>query len=201
MTEIKTDNVTSKEELDLVAKAKSGDPLAIETIIKKYTWLPRSIARKYFLTNGTLDDLVQEGMMGIFKAIRNYDPDKNNNLFSFIAMCVDSQMKDAIRISARPKHKILSDAVNIEDVDNGQSLPAEYVYDPIHNYIEKEGVENFYTSLEKLVKPQQMQVLKYYFEGYTYVEISDLTGLPTKKIDNIIYQIKTKIKKNKDMFL
>ncbi len=186
------------KELDLVKKAQTGDSESMEALIARYMWIARSKARKYFLVSGSYDDLLQEGLMGIFKGIRDYDPEKNDNLSAFISMCVGSQIKDAIRSSSRAKHKLLNDAVSLDGLDN--NLPSEFIYDPVHNYIEREGVDSFYQKMSQLFKPEQLKILKYYFEGYTYTEISDLTGIPVKKVDNTLHQIKTKIKKNKDLF-
>lgn len=186
------------KELDLVKKAQTGDSESMEALIARYMWIARSKARKYFLVSGSYDDLLQEGLMGIFKGIRDYDPEKNDNLSAFISMCVGSQIKDAIRSSSRAKHKLLNDALSLDGLDN--NLPSEFIYDPVHNYIEREGVDSFYQKMSQLFKPEQLKILKYYFEGYTYTEISDLTGIPVKKVDNTLHQIKTKIKKNKDLF-
>lgn len=186
-------------ELELVKKAQKGDSVSMEALICKYMWLARSKARKYFLVSGGYDDLLQEGLMGIFKAIRAYDDEKNESLTAFISMCVGSQMKDAIRASSRAKHKLLNDAVSLTALDD--NVPPEYVVDPINNFIENEGVESFYVKLNKLFLPIQLDVLKYYMEGYTYLEISDMVDLSPKKVDNTLHSIKNKIKKNKEMFL
>ena len=204
MEEEKTPEITetaheeSNEDYALVLRAQNGDSLAMEALIKKYMWLARSIARKYFLSNGGYDDLLQEGLMGLFHAVRNFDPQKNDNLVGFMSMCISSAIKDAVRSSARIKNRILSEATTLENFD--QNVPIEYVYDPVHNYIEREGVENFYVKMNELFKPFQLTVLKYYLEGYTYVEIAEIMELPVKKIDNTLHQIKTKIKKNRDLF-
>lgn len=195
-----TENVNGETtpDIELVKEAQSGDSQAMEALITKYMWLARSKARKYFLASGGYDDLLQEGLMGIFKAIRDFDPTKNDNLTAFMSMCINSQIKDAIRASSRTKHRILNEAVSIESLDN--NLPSEFIYDPIHNYIEREGVESFYSKLATLIKEEQITVLKYYLEGYTYTEIAALTGMPTKKVDNTLHNIKNKIKKNRELF-
>lgn len=190
--------MSDDKELELVIKAQNGDAYSMEILIAKYIWLARSKARKYFLASGGYDDLLQEGLMGIFKAIRDFNPEKNDNLTAFMSMCIGSQIKDAIRSSSRSKHRLLNDAVSIDALDS--NLPNDLVYDPIHNYIEREGVENFYRKMETLFKPVQLKVLKYYLEGYTYTEIAELTSMPVKKVDNTLHLIKSKIKKNKELF-
>lgn len=192
----------------LVELAKRGDENAMEALIKKYMWLPRSIARKYFLSSGSYDDLLQEGLIGLFKGIHDFDPEINGNLTGFLSMCIGSEIKDAVRRSTRKKQKLLSDASPIDDFDRNilsgyidKNVQSEYIYDPVHNYIEREGVENFYKKLENLFEPSKIEILKYYLDGYTYVEISDITDNNVKKIDNILTQIKKKIKKNEELFL
>lgn len=188
----------NNQELELVQKAKAGDADSMEALISRYMWIARSKARKYFLASGSYDDLLQEGLMGVFKGIRDYDPEKNDSLSAFISMCVGNQIKDAVRSASRAKHRSLNDAVSLDGLDN--NLPSEYVYDPVHNFIEREGVESFYRKMERLFKPEQILILRYYFEGYTYIEIAELTGIPVKKVDNTLHQIKTKIKKNEELF-
>ena len=192
-------SATDHAVIELVRRAQKGDSVAMESLIAEYMWLARSKARKYFLSSGSYDDLLQEGLMGIFKAIRDFDPDKNDNLTAFMSMCIGSQIKDAIRTSSRAKHKVLSDAVSIESLDS--NLPSEFVYDPVHNFIEREGVNSFYDKMDGMFSDAQMTVLKYYLDGYTYAEISDLTGMPVKKVDNTLHSIKTKLKKNRELFV
>ena len=191
--------IDKNADLELVKKAQSGDLQAQEAIITRYVWLARSKARNYFLEGGTQEDLVQEGLMGIWKAIRDFDEEKNDSFFGFASMCIASQIKDALRTSNRGKHKYLNEAVSLTTFDD--NVPHEYVVDPIHNYIEKEGKDNFYRKIESICTKQQIDVLKYYFEGYTYGEIAKINGITSKKVDNILLAIKTKIKKNKDLFI
>lgn len=187
------------DDLRLVKLAKSGNLEAQEALIMRYAWIARSKARNYFIEGGTRDDLAQEGLFGIWKAIRDFDNEKNDNFISYVNMCVSSQIKDALRSHTRIKHKTLNEAVSLTYAD--VNLKPEFISDPVNNYIEREGSENFYNKLETICSPQQMTVLKYYFEGYTYNEIAKLTDLPQKKVDNILLAVKNKIKKNKEMFL
>lgn len=186
-------------DIELVKKAQKGDLDAQETLIARYAWLARSKARNYFLEGGTQEDLAQEGMLGIWKAIRDFNPDVSDSFVSFASMCISSQIKDALRSYNRNKHKILNEAVSLTSFD--ENIPPEYVTDPINNYVEKEGKDNFYKKLESICNAQQLTVLKYYFEGYTYSEIANMVDIPVKKVDNILLAIKTKIKKNKDLFI
>ncbi len=194
-----SDEKQNENDLILVKQAQKGNLEAQEALIIRYSWIARSKARNYFIEGGTRDDLAQEGMLGIWKAIRDFDAEKNDNFAAFAKMCVSSQIKDALRTHNRNKHKPLNDALSLTAADNNPS--PEYVSDPVGTYIEKEGMDSFYEKLNSLCTKQQMTVLKYYFEGYSYSEIAALADLPVKKVDNILLAIKTKIKKNKELFL
>lgn len=195
--------VSDNEEINLILKAQKGDTVAMEAVISRYFWLVRSIVRKYFITNGNEDDLFQEGCLSIFKAVREYDPKKNENVVYFMSMCIESGVKDALRSATRNKHKLLSDAVSLtsfsENADG--SVPSEYVYDPVHNYIEREGLDTFYENVSKICSELHVTVLRYFLEGYTYAEIASMTGINSKKVDNIMYTVKKKIKDNKNIFM
>jgi RNA polymerase sporulation-specific sigma factor len=186
------------DDLTLVKQAQNGDNRSMEILMLRYRGLARSKARKYFLIDGTYDDLCQEGLMGVFKAIRDFDSNKNDNFTSFASMCVSSQIMDAIRTSSRGKHKLLNDAVSIYDID--ENIPDKDYIDPLNQYTITETTEDFYEKLKSLIKPAQLEILKYYLDGYAYTEISQKLNMPLKKIDNTLQSIRIKIKNNKDLF-
>lgn len=195
--------VSDNEEINLILKAQKGDTVALEAVISRYFWLVRSIVRKYFITNGNEDDLFQEGCLSILKAVREYDPEKNDNILFFMSLCIEAGVRDALRAATRNKHKLLSDAVSLtsfsENADG--NVPSEYVYDPVHNYIEREGLDTFYENVGKICSELHVTVLRYFLEGYTYAEIASMTGINSKKVDNIMYTVKKKIKENKNIFM
>lgn len=200
-TELPSAQLIKKAELDdltLVDQAQKGDHDSMEIMMHRYKNLAKSKARKYFLISGSLDDLWQEGLLGVFKAVRDFDAAKNDNFTSFASMCVISQITDAIRTASRGKHRLLNDAVSIDDLD--ENLPDSNNIDPINRYTVLESTDRFYKKLETIIKPSQMAVLKFYLEGYAYSEISEKTGLPVKKIDNTLQAVRVKIKKHKDLF-
>lgn len=192
------ENKQALDDITLVKQAQNGDNVSMEILMLRYKGLARSRARKYFLTDGTFDDLCQEGLIGVFKAVRDFDISKNDNFTSFASMCVSSQIMDAIRTSSRGKHKLLNDAVSLCDLD--ENIPDSNNIDPINQYTMLENTEDFYEKLAKLVKPAQLSVLKYYLDGYAYTEISDKLNIPLKKIDNTLQSIRVKIKNNKELF-
>ena len=118
-------------------------------------------------------------------------------------MCVLSQIHDAIKTHNRNKNRVLNESVSLTAFDDNivpRDTPSEFVYDPVSSYIEKEGMENFYEKINAICTPEQLTVLKYYFEGYTYVEIAKILNATPKKIDNVLTAIKTKIRKNRELF-
>ena len=193
---------SSLEEISLILRAKRGEAVAIEEVIRRYGWMVRSVVRKYFTPNGTEEDLEQEGAMAVFKAIKEYDPRKNDNVSAYISMCIDSAVKDALRMATRNKHRTLNEAVSLADFNENLDppTPTEYVYDPVHNYIEREGLDTFYDNVANLCSDLHVRVLKYYLDGYTYDEIAALTGVNRKKVDNVMFTVKKKIKDNKNIF-
>ncbi len=194
--------IDTNDDVTLILKAQKGDPLAIETVISRFFWLVRSIVRKYFITNGTEEDLFQEGCLSIFKAVREYDPEKNKNVLAYMSMCIDSDIKDALRSSTRNKHRILNESVSLTSLsETGDDTPTEYIYDPVYNYIEREGLERFYSNIATLCSELHVKVLRYYLDGYTYAEIAALTGINEKKVDNIMFNVKKKIRENKKLFI
>ena len=194
---------SNPDEIALMEQAKTGDKVATEAILSRYGWLVRSVVRKYFTPNGTEEDLEQEGTMAVFKAIKEYDPQKNDSVAAFLAMRIDSAVKDALRKATRNKHRTLNEAVSLADFNDNLDAPTpnEYVYDPVHKYIEREGLDSFYDNIARLCSDLHVRVLRYYFDGYTYEEIAALTGINRKKVDNIMFTVKKKIKDNKNIFM
>ncbi len=186
------------EDAALVKRAQNGDLEAQEALIVKYMWLARSKARNYFLEGGTQDDLMQEGLLGLWKAIKDYDETKNDSFMSFASMCIVSRITDTLRTQTRQKNKTLNEAVSLSEL--GDSCVKDYGNDPIANYIVRDGTESFYEIIEQICTEEQIKVLKLYLEGYTYAEIASMTGLSSKKVDNVLLAIKKKIKQNKELF-
>lgn len=186
------------EDAALVKRAQNGDLEAQEALIVKYMWLARSKARNYFLEGGTQDDLMQEGLLGLWKAIKDYDETKNDSFMSFASMCIVSRITDTLRTQTRQKNKMLNEAVSLSEL--GDSCVKDYGNDPISNYIVRDGTESFYEIIEQICTEEQIKVLKLYLEGYTYAEIASMTGLSSKKVDNVLLAIKKKIKQNKELF-
>ena len=194
--------MTNPDDKVLVMRAQNGDEVALEALILRYGWLVRSVIRKYFVASGTEEDLYQEGCLAIPKAIKRYDPEKNGNVMSYLTMCIDADIKDALRSATREKHKILNDAVSLTSLSENTDgkVPSEYIYDPVHNFIEREGLDIFYENVGKICSELHVKILRYYLDGYTYAQIASILGIPEKKVDNAMMRVKKKIKENKNLF-
>lgn len=190
--------LTEKSDLELINLSKSISS-AEEVLIKRYRALTFKVARKYFLVGGDIDDLVQEGTLGLWKAIKEFDESKNSSFFTFARLCIETKIKDAIRATMALNRQMFNSAISINNDDKLIEIPSES--NPLEELLDKENYDNFYLQMEKILSKTQFLVLKSYLEGYSYREISEKFNLSTKKIDNELFSAKSKIKKNKDKFI
>ena len=174
--------------VELIRAARNGDSAAVEQICLDKKALVVSIARKHFLVGGDVDDLVQEGMIGLYKAILSYDEEKNDCFDAFASMCVRRQILDAIRVANRDKNKPLAEGVPL-DVLEGTSDGRT----PEDELIRKEEL-TAYELAKKSLKPFEDRVLSLYLAGDSYREIAMKTDVDAKKIDNTLQRIKQQIK-------
>lgn len=177
---------------ELIKRIKDGDTDAMDTLIRRYMGLVRSLVRRSFLIGGEEEDLFQEGLIAIINAVKQYDTDKKCSFSTYVTTCIRSRIIDAIRAATRQKHRALNDSLPLSEADTSQS----YI-DPVDNYIKRERLDAFYNKLGDMLSPLQNQILKLYFDGYSYGEIADRMNLPIKKIDNSLVTIKNKIKKQR----
>jgi RNA polymerase sporulation-specific sigma factor len=195
------------EDAALLEKARTGDARSIEKLVIKYKNLVRSIARtKFFLmSGGDADDLLQEGTIGLLKAIGEYQTEKTRGGFAgFAAMCIRSRIMDAVRTYSRDKHKALNTARSLlageseeEYLMDSAGLAAP---DPLTSYIDEEERTQFYKTMNSLLSPKQARILTLYLEGYSYKEIADKLHVTPKAVDNALAAAKTKIKEAKMAF-
>lgn len=199
--------MTNTDELIIINKAKQGDHESLDLLLRNYAPLVRSLARKSFLMGGDIEDLQQEGLLAIINAVRLYNPEKNKSFSSFATMCVRTKMIDAIRTATREKHRVLNIASSLsseetmEILENSAVDGSETALDPLTIYLEEEKKTSFYENLSKLLTTDQIDLLKLYFEGYSYVEISQKMNIPLKKVDNTLSLVKRKLKKEKTLFI
>ena len=185
----------------LANKANLGDEKAENEILERYKGLVVKIARSYFILGGEMEDIVQEGMIGLYKALKGYDKKKNASFKTFATMCIKHQIQSAIKVANAKKNSPLSNSVSLqsfsENSDDEDFLPVSLIFQisPDEKVINKENYQNLLENIKKMLSDKEFQVLKYYLKGYTYKEISNILGTSEKSIDNSLSRIKSKLKK------
>ena len=195
--------LTNDEELLL--KARSGDNVALEDLINNLRPMVSSICRGYFLTNGDEEDLVQEGMIGLYKAIQTYDTSSDVKFGTFAYLCVKRQVQQAVRSSLSNKNAPLSNYLSIdshgaisvgtydeEDSENEFCIPSDSP-SPEDSLIKKETMTELNNKIRSVLSDYEYRVLTLYLKGYSYKQISLLLDKNTKSVDNAIERIKDKL--------
>ena len=191
----------------LLKSAQEGNEESIEKLFSVYKPLVNKIARSYFLTGGDIEDLVQEGMIGLFKAIKNFKQNKNTSFKTFATTCIKNQIQSAIRVASSEKNMILSTALSIEqpNVIDDEDEEIEIVLpSPLPKPDEKiENKENFKEIARKIISTLsqlELKILIDYLKGYNYNEIALKNKITKKSVDNALSRIKNKLSflKNKN---
>ena len=195
----------NKSDDELIELAKS-DEYAFEYIVTKYKCIVLSKARGYFLVGADKEDIIQEGMIGLIKAIRDYKPEREASFKGFAEMCIGRQIITAIKSATRQKHIPLNNYISLSrpvydwtETDEKRTVIDVLEGDASLNPEEKVIIDESYRGMdEKIVKSLsrfEKEVLKYYLDGNSYAEISRLTSKPVKSIDNALQRIKKKLEK------
>ena len=192
-------NILTDEEL--IEKIKQGDDRAENEIFLRYKDLVTKICRGYFIVGGDLEDLIQEGMIGLYKAIKGYSSHKETTFKTFAVLCIKHQIQSAIRKANTNKNKPLSSAVSLQSFSNVENesldyLPIELVLDttPAEKVIDKENFDALKKMITSTLSPFEFKVLSLYLQGYSYKEISSELSINSKSIDNCLTRIKTKLR-------
>ena len=191
------------EDLQLVLKARNGSSVALDTLMRRYTSFVRLKASSYFLAGGDSEDLIQEGLVGLYKAVRDFRPDKETSFRSFAELCVTRQIITAIKTATRFKHAPLNSYVSFshspagQDGDNdctlGDALPGPSVNDPSVGVISTEELQSLVGCLKTTLSSLEADALRLYLEGSSYEEMAEELGCDTKTIDNALQRVKRKI--------
>ena len=199
----KFDGMTDEQ---IVLEVQKGDKQALSYLMNKYKELVNIKVSKYFMVGAERDDIVQEGLIGLFKAIKMFKEDKNNSFKSFANMCIERQLITAIKSSTRQKHMPLNSylSLNASAYDNEEengielinTLDNKMVEDPLETVMKKEYYEQIESSIEKSLSTFEKQVLDGYVKGYSYVTIAKQLDSPVKSVDNAIQRIRKKAIKN-----
>lgn len=193
---MKYENVSDEE---LIIRLREGDTEIADYLMEKYKPLVRKKTNAMYLIGGENEDLIQEGMIGLFKAIRDYNEEKESNFFSFAELCISRQLYSALESSNRKKHMPLNTYVSFSTTegDNGLSLEellSSQAISPEQMMIEQEGRQEFAEKLQEKLSPMEKKVLYLYLEGNSYTRIGELLNKPAKSIDNSLQRIRSKIK-------
>jgi RNA polymerase sporulation-specific sigma factor len=191
------------EDLQLVLRARNGDGGALDVLIRRYTGFVRLKASSYFLAGGDSEDLVQEGLIGLYKAVRDFRPDKETSFRSFAELCVTRQIITAIKTATRFKHAPLNSYVSFshtpagQDSDSectlGDALPGPSVNDPSVCVISTEELQSLVFTLGSGLSQLEADALRLYLEGSSYEQMAEELGCDTKTIDNALQRVKRKI--------
>nr|WP_093073187.1 RNA polymerase sporulation sigma factor SigH [Salisediminibacterium haloalkalitolerans] len=189
------------EDEELVQYARNGDTSALEFLITKYKNFVRAKARSYFLIGADHEDIVQEGMIGLYKAIRDFQGGKKASFRAFAELCITRQIITAIKTATRQKHIPLNSYVSLDkpiyDEESERTLLDVIVgnseLEPEHLLINQEEYNDVQTTMEELLSDLEQKALMLYLEGRTYQEMSDELNRHVKSIDNALQRVKRKL--------
>lgn len=185
----------------LIARLHSGEDEKNEImdfILEKYKPLVRKKTNTLYLIGGENDDLIQEGMIGLFKAVRDYRDDKDSSFFNFAQLCITRQLCTALEASNRKKHIPLNTYISFSQEQNGESLEDLVSYDissPEQLLIEQEKFKEFQEQLWSKLSNMEKKVLELYLDGNNYTTIARILDKPDKSIDNALQRIRQKLKR------
>ena len=189
-------------DLQLVLRARNGDSVAIDALIRRYTGFVRLKASSYFLAGGESDDLIQEGLIGLYKAVRDFRADKETSFRSFAELCITRQIITAIKTATRFKHAPLNTYVSFSQTPAGQddgectlgdALPGPGVDDPAVCVVSTQELQSLVFCLGTGLSPLESDALRLYLEGNSYEEMAEKLGCDTKTIDNALQRVKRKV--------
>lgn len=187
------DEYGKKSDEELVRSYQSGNVAVVNYICEKYKPLVLKLSKKYFLIGGENEDLIQEGMIGLFGAIGDYDTSSDVTFFHFAQLCIDRQMIKAIEASNRKKHSPLNAYVSLYDEDGGELDEPNFTSDdPAELIIEAEENSDLIARLKQALSPMETKVFDLYMQDFDYKEIAVKLGKPEKSIDNTLTRIKQK---------
>jgi len=187
---------------DLLALFRQGHVEALNLLIQRYRRFARSKARGYFLVGADFDDIEQEGMIGLFKAVRDFRPERQASFRAFAELCITRQILTAIKTATRQKHQPLNRYVSLSGlrvVDDPSEwwveelLDDHHVPDPADEVVSSEGMAAMRQSMAEMLSNLEVDVLRLYLEGRSYQEIGVLLGRHVKSIDNALQRIKRKL--------
>ena len=184
----------------LLRQIQSGNDDAMECLLERYRDMVRKEARSFFLAGGDEEDLIQEGMIGLFKAVQDYDVDQEASFFSFARLCVTRQLYSAIEASNRKKHSPLNSYISLYEREDGEGslidmMESEHETNPEELLVSQEHAKSLEERLEKDLSELERRVLYLHLMGTDYKTIAKLLDRSPKTIDNALQRIKGKMQR------
>ena len=188
----------------LLALAKQGNADAYDRLVRRYFSFVRLKASSYFLIGGDSDDLIQEGLVGLYKAIRDYRTDRESSFRNFAELCITRQIITAVKTATRNKHTPLNGYVSFSSVPAGaaadgedptldQVTPGSAIWDPVNQVISSEELRSLVACLSTVLSELESRVLSLYLDGYSYTSIGERLACDCKTVDNALQRVKRKV--------
>ena len=186
----------------LLALARQGNPDAYDRLVRRYASFVRLKASSYFLIGGDSEDLIQEGLVGLYKAIRDFRPDRESSFRNFAELCITRQIITAVKTSTRNKHAPLNEYVSFAQspAAGGETeqtldevLPGPTAHDPVNVVISSEELHSLVACLTSVLSELESSVLSLYLDGRSYEEIAERLACNTKTVDNALQRVKRKV--------
>ncbi len=179
---------------ELIQAFREGDSRILDYLMEKYKGIVLRRARAMFLVGGDTDDLIQEGMIGLFKAVRDYRPEKEASFQTFARLCIERQMYTAVQNSNRKKHEPLNTYVSLNGEDPEIHVQQDWRDNPETILLDQENFSQLQEKIQSSLSKMEDQVLQEYLQGYSYEQIAEHLGKTVKTVDNALRRIRTKIK-------
>jgi RNA polymerase sporulation-specific sigma factor len=187
----------------LIALAKQGQPDAYDRIVRRYYGFVRLKASSYFLAGGDSDDLIQEGLVGLYKAVRDYRSDRESSFRNFAELCITRQIITAVKTATRNKHSPLNQYVSFSSNPAGtvgeaeptleEMLAGSTVHDPVNQVISSEELRALVACISTALSELESRVLALYLDGHSYEEVGRRLGCDCKTVDNALQRVKRKV--------
>ncbi len=206
MFSINEDKYTQMTDEKLIENIKNDDYMALNCLMKRYNDIVNLKANKFFMVGAEKEDIVQEGMIGLYKAVKAFDTDKQNSFKTFANMCIERQLITAVKNSNRQKHIPLNSSVSLnaaayddnEDMDKIDILDVKILNDPSDIIAEREYFESMENKIKKALSDFELQVLHEYEKGKSYADIAVKLNAKVKSVDTAIQRIRKKANKIRD---
>ena len=180
---------------ELILLANSGDRAAEEQLALRYTRLVKICSRPFFLVGGDVEDLIQEGMLGLLSAIREFDPSMNATFKTYAEICVKRRIYSAIKMALRKKHEPLNEMVSFDDVlsDESLSIDSSFRRIPEEQVLAQESADEIIQTYSRCLSKFEVNILELYLNGLSYLEIAEDVGRSEKSVDNAVQRIRRKL--------